>query len=149
MAIGGLLVGIMVGLTGMGGGALMTPMLVFVFGVDPLTAISSDIVASLFMKPVGAAVHFRHGTINGSPGRLAVRRLRADGVRRAPGSISQVPEEVDLEFVLKQLLGWALLLATVGLFVRALVQMWRNRLPLGEGAAALTRADVRISPSPP
>ena len=65
MAIGGLFVGILVGLTGMGGGALMTPMLVFVFGVDPLTAISSDIVASLFMKPVGAAVHFRRGTING------------------------------------------------------------------------------------
>ena len=64
LAIGGLFVGIIVGLTGMGGGALMTPMLVFFFGVDPLTAISSDIVVSLFMKPVGAFVHLRHGTVN-------------------------------------------------------------------------------------
>ena len=64
LAIGGLLVGIIVGLTGMGGGALMTPMLIFFFGVDPLTAVSSDIVVSLFMKPVGAFVHLRHGTVN-------------------------------------------------------------------------------------
>ena len=64
LAIGGLFVGIIVGLTGMGGGALMTPMLIFFFGVDPLTAVSSDIVVSLFMKPVGAFVHLRHGTVN-------------------------------------------------------------------------------------
>ena len=56
LAFGGLLVGIIVGLTGMGGGALMTPMLVFFFGADPLTAISSDLVASFVMKPAGALV---------------------------------------------------------------------------------------------
>ncbi len=64
MAVGGLLVGTIVGLTGMGGGALMTPMLVFFFNVNPLTAISSDLVVSLLMKPVGAAVHLRRGTVN-------------------------------------------------------------------------------------
>jgi uncharacterized membrane protein YfcA len=92
-------------------------------------------------------VHFRHGTING---RL-VAWLCAGSVPMAFAGawlISQVPEEVDLEFALKQALGWALLVATVGLFVRAIVQMWRNRLPLGEGAAALTRAEVRIKPIP-
>jgi uncharacterized membrane protein YfcA len=147
MAIGGLLVGIMVGLTGMGGGALMTPMLVFVFGVDPLTAISSDIVASLFMKPVGAAVHFKHGTING---RLVAWLCVGSVPMAFAGAwlISQVPDDFDIEFILKQALGWALLVATVGLFVRAVVQMWRNRLPLGEGPAALTRATVRIRPIP-
>jgi uncharacterized membrane protein YfcA len=41
------------GLTGMGGGALMTPILVFSFGVPPLAAVSSDAVASFFMKPIG------------------------------------------------------------------------------------------------
>src|SRR5699024_12156959 len=57
-------VGIVVGLTGMGGGALMTPMLVLFFGVPPLAAVSSDLVASSFMKPVGAFVHHRQGTVN-------------------------------------------------------------------------------------
>lgn len=59
----GLLVGFLVGLTGMGGGALLTPLLVLVFGVPPLAAVSSDLVTSLFMKPFGAAVHWRHATV--------------------------------------------------------------------------------------
>ena len=50
-------------MTGMGGGALMTPVLVLLFGVQPLTAVSSDLVASMVMKPVGAGVHFRRGTV--------------------------------------------------------------------------------------
>src|SRR5437016_3055357 len=53
----------MVGLTGMGGGALMTPVLVLLFKVQPLAAVSSDLVASLIMKPVGATVHASRGTV--------------------------------------------------------------------------------------
>ncbi len=64
IAVAGLLVGVVVGLTGMGGGALMTPILVFFFGVSPLAAVSSDVVASLFMKPIGGLVHLRHGTVH-------------------------------------------------------------------------------------
>ncbi|ROO82754.1 hypothetical protein EDD29_0237 [Actinocorallia herbida] len=64
MAIGSFLVAIVVGLTGMGGGALMTPMLVTFFGVPPLTAVSSDLVASAVMKPVGSFVHLRRGTVH-------------------------------------------------------------------------------------
>ena len=64
MALGSFLVAIVVGLTGMGGGALMTPMLVTFFGVSPLTAVSSDLAAAAVMKPVGGAVHYRHGTIH-------------------------------------------------------------------------------------
>ncbi|HEX2610461.1 MAG TPA: sulfite exporter TauE/SafE family protein, partial [Gemmatimonadales bacterium] len=57
-------VGIVVGLTGMGGGALMTPVLVLFFAVPPLTAVSSDLVASAVMKPVGSFVHLRRGTVH-------------------------------------------------------------------------------------
>ncbi|MDR1999661.1 MAG: sulfite exporter TauE/SafE family protein, partial [Frankiaceae bacterium] len=64
MIAAGLLVGLVVGMTGMGGGALMTPILVLFFGVAPLSAVSSDLVVSLFMKPVGAIVHLRRGTAN-------------------------------------------------------------------------------------
>ena len=63
-AIAGFGVGIVVGLTGMGGGALMTPILVLLFGVPPLAAVSSDLAASAVMKPFGGWVHARRGTVN-------------------------------------------------------------------------------------
>src|SRR5437660_4947802 len=64
MALAGLIVGFTVGLTGMGGGALMTPILVLLFKVQPLAAVSSDLVAAVIMKPVGGGVHLRRGTVN-------------------------------------------------------------------------------------
>ena len=66
IALAGLIVGFAVGLTGMGGGALMTPVLVLIFGVQPLAAVSSDLVASLLMKPLGALVHAGKRTVNWS-----------------------------------------------------------------------------------
>jgi uncharacterized protein len=64
LTLGSFLVAIMVGLTGMGGGALLTPMLMLVFGVPPLAAVSSDLVVSAITKPVGALVHLRRGSVN-------------------------------------------------------------------------------------
>ena len=64
IVLGSALVGLLVGLTGAGGGALMTPMLILLFGVKPSAAISSDLVAAVLMRPVGAAVHLRKGTVN-------------------------------------------------------------------------------------
>lgn len=64
VVLAGLVVGVVVGLTGMGGGALLTPLLVLGFGIPPLTAVSSDLVAATFAKPVGGAVHLRRGTVN-------------------------------------------------------------------------------------
>ena len=60
----GLFVGFVVGLTGMGGGALMTPILILLFKIQPLAAVSSDVVAAMVMKPIGGAVHWRRGTVN-------------------------------------------------------------------------------------
>jgi uncharacterized membrane protein YfcA len=62
--LGSAIVGFLVGMTGAGGGALMTPMLILLFGVKPSTAISSDLVAAVVMRPLGAAVHLRQGTVN-------------------------------------------------------------------------------------
>ena len=64
IVLGSAVVGFLVGMTGAGGGALMTPMLILLFGVKPSTAISSDLVAAVLMRPVGAAVHLRSGTVN-------------------------------------------------------------------------------------
>jgi uncharacterized protein len=64
IVLGSAVVGFLVGTTGAGGGALMTPMLILLFGVTPSTAISSDLVAAVVMRPIGAAVHLRKGTVN-------------------------------------------------------------------------------------
>jgi hypothetical protein len=64
IVLAGLIVGFLVGMTGTGGGALMTPILVLMFGVTPSAAVSSDIVASAIMKPFGGAIHFRRGTVH-------------------------------------------------------------------------------------
>src|SRR5206468_2846331 len=66
VALAGFIVGFTVGLTGMGGGALMTPILVLLFKIQPLAAVSSDLVAAVIMKPVGGGVHVRRGTVNWS-----------------------------------------------------------------------------------
>ncbi len=65
IVLGSAVVGFLVGMTGAGGGALMTPMLILLFGVTPSHAISSDLVAAVVMRPVGASVHLRKGTVNG------------------------------------------------------------------------------------
>jgi len=64
IVLGSAIIGFLVGMTGAGGGALMTPMLILLFGVKPSAAISSDLVAAVLMRPFGAAVHLRKGTVN-------------------------------------------------------------------------------------
>jgi uncharacterized membrane protein YfcA len=64
IVLGSAVVGLLVGMTGAGGGALMTPMLILLFGVTPSAAISSDLVAAVVMRPIGAGVHLRRGTVN-------------------------------------------------------------------------------------
>ena len=147
LVVGGLAVGIIVGLTGMGGGALMTPMLVFFAGVDPLTAISSDIVVSLFMKPAAAAVHVRRGTVHlGLVKWLCVGSVPAAFL--GAWFVGQMPPGQGMEETLKQLLGVALLVSTGGLVVRAGLQMWRSHLPLGEGPAEEVLPEIRVRPIP-
>lgn len=117
MTVGAFLVAIVVGLTGMGGGALMTPMLVTFFGVPPLTAVSSDLVASAVMKPIGSAVHLRRGTVN----LQLVKWLCIGSVPCAFGGVliaRALGDGDDVQHVIKIALGVALLLAAAGLGVR-------------------------------
>jgi uncharacterized membrane protein YfcA len=64
IVLGSAVVGFLVGMTGAGGGALMTPMLILFFNIKPSTAISSDLVAAVLMRPVGAIVHMTKKTVN-------------------------------------------------------------------------------------
>ena len=56
-AVSGLLVGLLVGLTGVGGGSLMTPLLVLVFGFHPSTAVGTDLLFAAITKSVGTTIH--------------------------------------------------------------------------------------------
>lgn len=118
MAFGSFLVAIIVGLTGMGGGALMTPMLVTFFGVSPLAAVSSDLVAAAVMKPVGSAVHYRQGTIDMRlVGWLCAGSVPAafSGVllARALGHGDSIEDFISIA------MGVALMIAAAGLVLRA------------------------------
>jgi len=131
--LAGLLVGLVVGLTGMGGGALMTPILVLLFRINPLSAVSSDIVAAVVMKPVGGSVHARRGTVNVDLVRwLALGSVPAAFcgvfVLRAIGA----PEFGDR---LKVLLGAVLLVAAAAIVAKGVLQA---RRPAGGGVHAIT-----------
>ena len=62
--LSGFLVGLIVGVTGVGGGSLMTPLLVLFFGVSPATAVGTDLLYASLTKTVGGWVHGRRGTVD-------------------------------------------------------------------------------------
>ena len=64
LSLAGLLVGLLVGMTGMGGGSLMTPLLVLVFGFKPTVAIGTDILHGAIFKSFGAWRHRSLGTVH-------------------------------------------------------------------------------------
>jgi uncharacterized protein len=140
IVIAGLIVGVLVGLTGMGGGALMTPVLVLLFGVQPLAAVSSDLVVSLFMKPVGGLVHLRHGTVHFA----LVKWLCVGSVPAAFGGVLLLRALGDgdgVQDVVKFALGIALLLAVVTMATRGLIDLRRHGRSWRAGAAPRTEAD--------
>jgi uncharacterized membrane protein YfcA len=76
--VAGLLVGVLVGLTGVGGGSLMTPLLVLMFGVNPQTAVGTDLLFAAGTKTVGSTVHGFRATVNwGIVGLLALGSIPA------------------------------------------------------------------------
>ena len=127
IAVGGLLGGFAVGLTGMGGGALLTPMLVLFFNVPPSAAVGSDLLASLAMKPVGGAVHAKARTVRTD----IVRWLCLGSIPGAlVGSIGVSLIESDVaDRAMRQALGVALLLAAVAMWLR-----WRQIHQVSERA---------------
>lgn len=137
LIIGSFFVAVIVGLTGMGGGALMTPMMMLFFNVPPLAAVSSDLVASAVMKPVGGAVHMRRGTVN----MRLVGWLCAGSVptafcgvfvARAFGDGARVQE------VVKFALGIALLLAVAGLVAKAWLTLRDANRTVGAEVTGIT-----------
>lgn len=126
IATAGLFVGFVVGLTGMGGGALMTPVMILLFGVQPLAAVSSDLVASMVMKPVGGAVHLRRGTVN----RQLVKWLVLGSVPSAflgVLALRQLGGGAGTQTVVRTSLGVALLLAALSMIAKALLDLRKQQ----------------------
>lgn len=142
-------VGICVGLTGMGGGALMTPILMYFFGVPPLAAVSSDLLSSAVMKPVGSLIHLRQQTAN----RHIVGWLVCGSVPSAVGGVVIVkmlgPGEAVQEFI-RTCLGGALVMSALLLVVRAYLRLQEHaRARSGTGPALPRhRPDIAISVVP-
>jgi uncharacterized membrane protein YfcA len=122
----GLLGGFLVGLTGMGGGALMTPMLVLLFKIEPRVAVASDLVNSLVMKPIGGAVHTKRGTVQWS----LVRWLVLGSVPSAflgAFVLNVLGDSKDVQRQTKILLGCALLVASVAILAKAVLSARTER----------------------
>src|SRR6476646_3490796 len=142
-------IGIVVGLTGMGGGALMTPVLVLFCNVAPLAAVSSDLVASAVMKPVGSFVHLRRGTVH-----LGLVKWLCIG--SIPGAFSGVliarslGRGEDVQQAIRTALGVALLLAAAGLIGRAFIRLTEHARARDGRAAPLPqgRPSVVLRPLP-
>jgi uncharacterized protein len=131
IALAGLIVGVVVGLTGMGGGALMTPILVIGFGIEPLAAVSSDLVAAVVMKPIGGGIHFRRGTVHTG----LVKWLALGSV---PGALfgSYVISHLsgDVGDTIKIVLGVVLLIAAAAMVLRSYLVGHRGVGVEGEAA---------------
>lgn len=118
MVLASALVGFLVGLTGVGGGALMTPMLVLLFGVTPSAAITSDLVAALFMKPAGVAIHWRRRTVQAP----VVRYLCYGSLPAAflgTYVLHLLGDSAAAEAHLEAVLGAALIIGALSLLVRS------------------------------
>jgi uncharacterized membrane protein YfcA len=120
-ALSGLAVGALVGITGVGGGSLMTPLLVLLFNVHPATAVGTDLLYAAITKTAGTAVHGANKTVNwmivrlmalGSvPASLITLYLMSGVDRRSMGAIS----------FLTYALGWML-------FLTAFLLLFRNQI---------------------
>lgn len=135
MSLAGLIVGVIVGLTGMGGGALMTPILVILFGVQPLAAVSSDLVAAVVMKPIGGGIHFRKGTVH-----LGLVRWLALGSVPSAFVGAYIISHVHVEDTIKTLLGAVLLVAAAAMIAKATLSAHRTG---GLEGAAATQVQVK------
>jgi uncharacterized protein len=118
----GLAVGALIGLTGIGGGSLMTPLMIIVLGVSPVTAIGTDIAYSAVTKTFGGINHFRKGTVDlkvarwlgygGVPGTL-IGAIAVDRLKVADGK--------SFEHALLACVAGALLIVAIVVLVRGLI----------------------------
>ncbi len=123
------LVGILVGLTSMGGAALMTPFLILIVGVRPVLAVGTDLAYGALTKVAGAWMHWRQGKVHME----TVRRLAYGSV---PGGIagvlviSRIRRYIDVDHYVKTSIGIVLVVVSLVLLIRTLTPDWIPERPL-------------------
>ncbi|MFH1404303.1 MAG: sulfite exporter TauE/SafE family protein [Candidatus Altiarchaeota archaeon] len=139
-SLAGLVVGVLVGLTGMGGGAMMTPILILLMGVKPLTAVGTDLVYAGATKIVGAIVHYRNKTVDLN----VAGHLIIGGV---PGSVLGVwtlKYLGDHQYAVDQFIRTSLGLALICISLFILIQARFQRKTTIEGTQCLFRFTPRL-----
>ncbi|WP_160004095.1 sulfite exporter TauE/SafE family protein [Rhizobium sp. 18055] len=126
-SLSGFFVGALVGITGVGGGSLMTPLLVLLFGVHPATAVGTDLLYAAVTKSAGTAVHGMHGRINwrivgclaaGSVPAALVMLWLLSGVDR---------KSIEVAHTITTALGWLLVMTAFMLVFRKQVMAMAQR----------------------
>ncbi|GAB1231666.1 sulfite exporter TauE/SafE family protein [Ferrigenium sp. UT5] len=116
--VSGFVVGLIVGVTGVGGGSLMTPLLVLLFGVSPATAVGTDLLYAALTKSLGGWVHSRNGTVDWK----VVKRLSLGSLPAALFTLALFKylalDEKTLGSLMTGVLSIALLLTAVALLLK-------------------------------
>jgi uncharacterized membrane protein YfcA len=122
--LSGFLVGLVVGLTGVGGGSLMTPILVLLFGIHPATAVGTDLLYAAATKSVGTAVHGFNGTV-------LWRMTGLLALGSAPTALAMIyllsyfgPSGPRASTLITTILGCALLLTAAAMLLRRRIQAY-------------------------
>lgn len=128
-AVSGALVGLLVGLTGVGGGSLMTPLLTVFFGISPSVAVGTDLAFAAITKGVGTQAHRKHSHVHWN----IVKLLCLGSLTTALMSIfalKQVgPMNQDLQNVMKISIGFCVLLTAISIIFRKKLQIWISQYP--------------------
>jgi uncharacterized membrane protein YfcA len=130
-ALSGFAVGAIVGLTGVGGGALMTPLLVLLFGIHPATAVGTDLLHAAITKTGGTYVHAKQGRVD-----WRITGLLASG--SVPAAVATlwtlhaVTGGLGDSKIVTTTLGVALLLTAGVLVLRSCLRRWSKTQPIGD-----------------
>lgn len=130
--LAGALTGFVVGLTGVGGGALMTPILLLVFGINPLTAVATDLWFAALTKLVAARIHNNHGQVDWQ----VVKRLWRGSLPVAALVVGLLSLGARIQKIgwLTQAIGGVVVLTAIGLLVAPALLRKGRALRLGQPA---------------
>ena len=138
-SLSGFAVGVLVGMTGVGGGSLMTPILILLFGFYPTTAVGTDLLFATVTKTVGTSVHRAKGTID-----WRIVALLACGSLPAALAALLVLARIgtpspEIAHIITSVLGVALLLTAMAVLFRTSIANWAHRrgARLGQRQAAI------------
>ncbi len=137
LSIAGLLVGVLVGMTGMGGGSLMTPMLILIFGFNPRTAVGTDILHGAIFKSFGAMRHRQLGNVHVP---LALWMLVGSAPLSLVGVQIASSFSGSMQSTMSKVVGGALVIGGLGFAIKAFLRGY-----VGEEDLHLTRRQKLIA----